>query len=211
MLPDLLPIAYWGGIAHLFATLAVALSIICFVGFAWAIRGHFQQHEKMPLGMRVVSMLSLAGFGWFLIPQVRAVPMDNSQWLYPDVVSCVLFIVSLVVFWLSIGATRARPLTLAFAADVPTFLQHRGPYQYVRHPFYLSYLLFWLGTAIASRSALHWIVPAIMVPLYVEAARREERKFTGSSLASAYNHYREHTGMLLPGRNFSWARFTGRK
>ena len=202
---------YGGGAFQVFEILAVALSAVCFVGFAWAIRGHFQHHEKMPVGMRVVSLLSLAGFGWFLIARTRAIPMHSTHWLYMDAASCVLFVVSLVVFWLSIGATRARPLTLAFAADVPTFLQRRGPYKFVRHPFYLSYLLFWLGTALASRSELHWIMPAIMLPLYVEAARREEKKFIGSSLASAYNDYREQTGMLLPGHNLSWARFTGRK
>lgn len=199
------------GAAFVLPFLAVALSIACFAGFAWAIRGHFRQHDKMPAGMRLVSFLSLIGFGWFLIARVIAAPEQGDQWPYVDAASCLLFTVSLVIFWRSIAATRARPLTLAFAADVPTFLQHRGPYKYVRHPFYLAYLLFWLGTALTSRSALHWIMPAIMVPLYVEAARREEKKFIGSSLAAAYSDYRQRTGMLLPGYNFNWTRLTGRK
>jgi protein-S-isoprenylcysteine O-methyltransferase Ste14 len=194
----LTPLSGFSGVWQLVLLVAVLLAAACFAGFAWAIRGHFRQHGRMPGGMRIVSLLSALGFVWFLVdgfvdPRPPAHGGDIAV-----VLAVILFVFALFIFWWSIKITRTQPLTLAFAADVPRFLQHRGPYNYVRHPFYLSYLAFWIGTALASGDILHWVMPLVMGVLYVAAARREERKFDQSTLASAYRAYRQRTGMLVP-------------
>ncbi|MNC97641.1 hypothetical protein D3C83_153610 [compost metagenome] len=68
----------------------------------------------------------------------------------------------------------------------------------MRHPFYASYLLYWLAGAVAIREA--WLVPAfaVIVVLYVLAARTEERKFARSAVCDAYDAYRRKTGMFVP-------------
>jgi protein-S-isoprenylcysteine O-methyltransferase Ste14 len=101
-------------------------------------------------------------------------------------------------------ANRARPLGLAFAASVPEHVQTRGPYAFVRHPFYASYLLAFAGGWVASASP--WVAPAFALGLwtYWRAARREERAFLASPVADAYRTYALCTGMFLP-RSFGRA------
>lgn len=174
------------------------LAIACFGSFTWAVRGHFRPEGRMPPGMRLTSILSLVGFTWFGwdIGRNHLQGLGNPIW--SDAMACILLINSLALFWWTIRTNARRPLTLAFSRDVPSFLQMKGPYGFVRHPFYLSYLLFWIATAIASMMLLHWVVPIVMALLYREAAKREEAKFAGSPLSIEYAFYRTRTGMLVP-------------
>ncbi len=93
---------------------------------------------------------------------------------------------------------RARKLALAFAAGAPEHVQTGGPYRLVRHPFYASYLLAFLGGGLAAGSP--WLVPAIGagVLTYWRAARSEEKAFAESALADAYRGYARRVGMFLP-------------
>jgi protein-S-isoprenylcysteine O-methyltransferase Ste14 len=164
----------------------------CFAAFSWAVKGHFQSVGTIPEGMRLTSLLSLAGFAWFLIRLF--VSTASTSW--PAAVA--LFIAALLVFGWTLRATRTDRPTLAFADDTPQFLLRHGPYRYVRHPFYASYLLFWAGTALATPGWLPWLVPAVMLTLYYRAAASEEQKFARSDLAQAYETYRQRVGMFLP-------------
>jgi len=73
-----------------------------------------------------------------------------------------------------------------------------GPYRYVRHPFYLSYSLFWLAGAVA---VPYWpmIVGSLgMLTLYYRAAAQEEQTIARSGLSAEYEAYKRTTGMFLP-------------
>jgi protein-S-isoprenylcysteine O-methyltransferase Ste14 len=163
----------------------------CFAAFSWGIKGHFRSTGTMPAGMRLTSALSFSGFLWFLWHLAQGVAAS-----WPAAVA--LFAGSLCVFFWAIQTTRRTPPTLAFDTDQPSFLLHQGPYRFVRHPFYLAYLMFWVGTAAAAHGLLAWFAPALMAMLYFHAATREEQKFAMSELASAYAAYRAKAGMFLP-------------
>jgi len=166
-------------------------AFIAFAAFSWGVRGHFRATGAMPLGMKLTSLLSLllfAGFCWNMRTGASG----------PWVTALVLFTASLVVFAAAILASRATPPTLAFDNDQPSFLLAHGPYRYVRHPFYLAYILFWVGTAVAVHGLAGWAAPVVMTLLYAEAATREERKFANSELATAYAAYRARAGMFWP-------------
>ncbi len=170
----------------------VISGFICFAAFSWGVKGHFRSTGAMPTGMKVTSALSLAGFVWFAA-RLAAGP-SSAAW--PAVIA--LFAASLLIFIWAISASRKTPPTLAFDNDKPSFLLNHGPYRYVRHPFYLAYMMFWTATAIATPGPLPWVAPAVMFILYSHAATREERKFAGSELAAAYASYRARAGMFLP-------------
>jgi protein-S-isoprenylcysteine O-methyltransferase Ste14 len=177
---------------HMINIVLLATGFGCFAGFSWGVKGHFRSTGAMPLGMRVISALSLAGFLWFgwrlgVSPAGPLSPVAES-----------LFVISLAIFAWAIQASRRTPPTLAFADDRPYFLLLDGPYRHVRHPFYLSYMLFWTGTALASPGLAAWVAPLVMLAVYGQAAAREERKFAVSELAGAYADYRARTGMFLP-------------
>ncbi|HEY6004186.1 MAG TPA: isoprenylcysteine carboxylmethyltransferase family protein [Anaeromyxobacter sp.] len=109
-----------------------------------------------------------------------------------------LLAVALGLFLWAAWANRARKLGLAFAEALPEHVQSGGPYALVRHPFYASYLLAFLGGAVAAGSP--WLVPAVFAGAltYWRAARDEEERFARSPLAVAYGEYAARTGMFLP-------------
>jgi len=175
----------------MFSVLTGTDATICFAAFAWGVKNHFRSTGAMPPGMKLTSGLSsvlFVAFLWHLHDGTSAL------WLP----ALVLFTASLGVFAAAISASRKTPPTLAYDNDSPNFLLHHGPYRYVRHPFYLAYVLFWFGTAIAVHGLAAWLAPVIMTALYFDAASREERKFANSELADAYAAYRARAGMFWP-------------
>lgn len=177
---------------HLALTILTALdATVCFAAFAWGVKAHFRSTGDMPAGMKLTSGLSTVLFLAFLWHMHTGA---SDLWF----LALILFTASLATFAAAIIASRATPPTLAYDTDSPMFLLNHGPYRYVRHPFYLSYVLFWFGTAIAVHSVTGWVAPAIMTVLYLDAATREERKFANSELAVAYAAYRRRAGLFWP-------------
>jgi protein-S-isoprenylcysteine O-methyltransferase Ste14 len=170
----------------------LAAGFVCFAAFCWGVKAHFRRTERIPPGTQLIAVLSVAGFGLFVLRMVLCR-------LGPDWSGALaLFVLSAGLFAWTAGATRQTPPTLAFDTDQPAFLLRHGPYRLVRHPFYLSYLLFWTGTAMAFAGVWPWLTPAVMTAVYLRAAMLEERKFRCSSLAAAYDVYRLQAGMFLP-------------
>ena len=107
------------------------------------------------------------------------------------------FALSLVLFWWTVITTRRHRLNLAYTDADPDIVYITGPYAQVRHPFYLSYIIFWISSALVA-GRWQWMSAVILTSWYVCIARREERRFRLSGLAADYNAYREQTGMLIP-------------
>ena len=68
----------------------------------------------------------------------------------------------------------------------------------MRHPFYVSYSLFWIGWAVGVWSPWALLAPLVLVPIYVAAARGEERKFARSEMAEQYRRYMREVGFFFP-------------
>lgn len=178
---------------HALLSLFVLLGgLSCFASFAWAVKSHFRTTGRVPRGMKMLGLLTLCGMAVFLIRFRVAEPT------WHNLSGLLCFIMSLSIFGWSIKATRHSPPTMAFDTDQPNFLYTNGPYRYVRHPFYLSYMVFWVGTALASPGIIGWVTPLLMLAVYQHAASREEAKFATSSLSGAYAAYRQSAGMFLP-------------
>ncbi len=184
------------------ALLTAALASACFVYFAWGIAAHFRWDGPMPVGMRAIGLANLAGFAWFLGGQLAEAWHGARPGIAAGIAGAALMMAAAALFHWAVAVNRARPLTLAGSRDQPLFVQRAGPYAYVRHPFYLSYVVFWTGTAAASAGLAHWLVQwlatGVLALLYYRAASAEEAKFAGSPLAGEYSSYQAVTGMLLP-------------
>ncbi len=174
-----------------------AIAITYFVSMGWAVRGHFQA-GRMPRGMAATTALTALAFAWFLEGRWEMATGRAAVPDWADAAASAIIIADLGLFWLTVNATRQNRLTLAFSPDIPSFIVASGPYRLVRHPFYLSYLIFWSATALGSASSAYWLVPFGLAILYVGAAGAEEKKFASSPLAAEYNRYRARTGMMMP-------------
>jgi protein-S-isoprenylcysteine O-methyltransferase Ste14 len=109
-----------------------------------------------------------------------------------------LYAVSAALFWSAVAVTRGLRLAACFQAYVPPVVVRRGPYGFIRHPFYLAYTLTW----IAGYAATGWwplaVTALIMASLYYRAACEEEKRFMESSHGADYKAYMQAAGRFLP-------------
>lgn len=172
----------------------LALALVCFGSFAWAMQRFFVKPGRRPPGMQAIyvlgslfTVLHLGVILWRFHPQVATTTGG-----------ALLYLGALALFWWSVAANRARPLAFAFASDRPEHLVTVGPYRYIRHPFYTAYTLAWIAGAVVVPAPWLLLTAAVMFGLYWGAARREEAGFAASALAAAYAHYRRRSGMFFP-------------
>ena len=158
----------------------------------WATRDHFVS-EKMAPGAMMLAALVIGSTVVF-----SALTFFGDRSVAAAAVGIVIELASVALFWAAIIASRRARLLFAFDPGLPHGLLDSGPYRYVRHPFYTSYLMFWIGWAVASWSA--WTLPllALLIAFYVAAATGEERKFAATQLGPEYQRYRRRAGLFWP-------------
>ena len=160
--------------------------------YTWSVRHHFSS-EIMPSGARVVaaavtgSTIIMLALTWLVDQPVLA-----------QIAGLAVQLFSVCIFYAAIMASRKARLRFVFDPAHPHSLVEEGPYRLVRHPFYLSYLIFWFGWALATWSALAAPFVILLVWLYIKAARFEERNFEASPLSPDYAAYKTRTGFFLP-------------
>lgn len=163
-----------------------------FAAMTWAVSFHFRSARK-PLPFVLLSLASVANIAVFAHVVWRR-PQD--PWLLASALA--LFVFAGALFWAAASASRSASLKLLFDKSEPGGLLEAGPYRYIRHPFYASYILFWSGCALAT---LHWFNIAyavLLIPLLAWGARTEEQSFAQSQLATAYEQYRQRAGLFWP-------------
>lgn len=173
-------------------TIVVLLGVGICLAHAWSLRFHFDM-PTMPPGVRVITTLVISSelllvflCYWFVQPVAA------------QLVGILFMMASAILFWLTIRETRAVRLRAAFDEYMPHCVMRSGPYAYVRHPFYLSYLLLWLGWGIASWNIWGAVPLITMATTYWFAAREEESKFAETEHADEYAAYAKSTGRFLP-------------
>lgn len=178
---------------ELIADIAVTIvAFIVFAQFTWSLRAHFNSKD-IPAGTRLISIMvvvTMAAFYWYLWTGVQP--------LLAQLAGLVIMAAGWRLFWMAIHASRAAKLRLAFDEEGPDSLVTEGPYKYVRHPFYTSYLIFWAGFAVAVWTP--WTIAYLLVILavYTLAALVEQGKFAHGPLAGQYAEYARRTGMFWP-------------
>jgi protein-S-isoprenylcysteine O-methyltransferase Ste14 len=173
------------------------LSTIIFTTFAWAIRRHFVSEGPNPR-MRALAILGLINF---VVYVERLLFSPHSYWS-PYVVGAALHLTSVYIFLMAVLATRERKLHIAFSEAPSDFIITSGPYAYLRHPFYVSYTIFWIGCAIETLSFACAPLSVLLFGFYVSAARQEEDRFLTSAAATAYREYKAKVGLFWPKVNW---------
>jgi protein-S-isoprenylcysteine O-methyltransferase Ste14 len=166
---------------------------VAFAAFVWAVRWHFRA-GPMAIGMKAVSIVSAAGFCAFVVEILSSRPGHTGFAL----AGIVLHLAALVLFLWCVDASRCAKPPLAFSADEPDSLIQVGPYGLARHPFYVCYIIYWIGSSIAARSAVCGAFALLLTGLYVAAAQAEEQRFRTSRLAEKYADYSRKVGMFWP-------------
>ena len=123
----------------------LAVTTVCVfvvLQYGRALKTHFAS-PKMPTGTVVISIvvslttLIFLGLLWI-----------ESQPLLAQAFGLAICLASMWLFYAAIRASREARLKMAFDVENPHGLVTTGPYRYLRHPFYTSYLIFWVGFAV---------------------------------------------------------------
>jgi protein-S-isoprenylcysteine O-methyltransferase Ste14 len=171
----------------------IVLFLACLGSFAWGMECFFVRPAGVNRGMRLISLLG-AVFAAVHMATLFLEPVNAAR----AAVAAPMYVCALGLFWWAITVNRRVPLSAAFSKDPPIRLVQQGPYRLMRHPFYCSYLLTWTAGFVATGA--WWLLATvfIMLAIYINAARAEERKFKSSDLAAHYETYRARTGRFLP-------------
>jgi protein-S-isoprenylcysteine O-methyltransferase Ste14 len=140
------------------------------------------------------SYLIVLSFWATLIASWWAAP--GLAWL--EAVGVAGLIASLALFQWAALSIRGLHFSYVFTTDVPAFLHTSGPYVYIRNPFYTSYLLAIVSTAVMFPSPATAATAVAMTVYFDMAARFEERKFHNSPLRDEFAAYKARTGRFLP-------------
>jgi protein-S-isoprenylcysteine O-methyltransferase Ste14 len=159
----------------------------------------------------------IAGAKTFTVPALRDGGAQLGQYSFVSVMICVLFLgfyqvlvwyealcgaglalISLVLYEWTRRTVIDRHFYTGLGGEVPTAVCDVGPYQFVRHPFYLSYMAAILGAVVAFPSLVTAAVCTLDIALFVYMAFDDERVLMRSGLAGAYEAYRKRVAMFLP-------------
>ena len=173
--------------------MALVVWVSAYSSFGWGMIRFFRKPSGLTRYTALVAVLGLVFGGWH-----GYAVATSAAGAPPLVAGIMLLSVATALFWFAVRACGSVRLTAISERDAPLQLVRRGPYRFIRHPFYASYTMFWFAGAIASGSMLALIAAGIMLGIYLDAARKEERKFAASTLATEYAEYRLRAGLMIP-------------
>jgi protein-S-isoprenylcysteine O-methyltransferase Ste14 len=127
------------------------------------------------------------------LPSVASTP----PYEYVRAVAAALCVAAIALYMFTLGSHRVAIPGWHQPQDKPSQLVTWGPYQRIRHPFYSSYVLFFVASALVARA---W--PVLLNALYQLAiinftAAREERDLS-AHFGDDYERYCATTGRFVP-------------
>ena len=120
-----------------------ALALFCFGSFGWGMVWHFRRSGAPSRSMLVTGVPAAA----FACLQIFA--LSHRRILLPGA-AALSYGAGAVLFWWSVWVSR-RKLAACGQGVVSTEVIASGPYRFIRHPFYTSYLLTWAFTDVGGR------------------------------------------------------------
>lgn len=163
--------------------------------YTFAIPFHFRRPAGSVTPPRLLVLLAL---GVTVGGAATALTLAEPRPLAVCLAASLLVLSSSILFWRALRASQRQELFVAFSRSGPNSLLRTGPYAYIRHPLYCSYVLFWLGVAVQASSISVIPLVACLIALYIVAAREEERHILGSRLATEYIMYMGVAGFFWP-------------
>jgi protein-S-isoprenylcysteine O-methyltransferase Ste14 len=174
---------------HIVVTAALALQFVHYYG---AGARTFVRSRLDDGGEEAAALFAVAGAGVFILAWIYRIALLNG------VIALGLTGASLCLYKWARLTIRGRRFAVIFGDNVPDAVCDSGPYAYIRHPFYASYVIGFTAALVAFPNvfvALGWLIATWF---FVHGARHDEKAIRNSPLASAYADYRRRTGMFFP-------------
>jgi protein-S-isoprenylcysteine O-methyltransferase Ste14 len=171
--------------AILFLSTSIPLLLFSSAG-TWHFGGRHQS------GTWLVTTTSALGY----VSVLYAIFTSHKIYLW-SALGVALHLSSTFLFGWCIGTSGKRNLGLALNDNSSGRLITDGPYAFVRHPFYTSYIIFWAGSAVIAPSIFTIIPAAALLLIYFYTARRED-KALAKLFEDEYPSWYRNTGAFFP-------------
>jgi protein-S-isoprenylcysteine O-methyltransferase Ste14 len=182
---NLLPVALWTSLLYLqvarFDFPPALPNVLIAVLMATCVFLFMFRADPTKTGTASDMVIAVLGtFVTFLMPEATQTTVVSTA---IQLTGLVMWIVSLIALGRSLGI-----------APADRGLKDRGPYAFVRHPIYLSELVFWLGFALSAPQVLTFEILAIWAVAQVMRITREESIIEGYEAYKARVRWR-----VIPG------------
>ncbi len=171
------------------------IELFLFTGFIWVIVSWFKKGNEIERWE--MKFVKIAGLLFILAHLSVAIYYPPTSVLFSLIGLCFLLLSGILFLW-SIKSFNQQPPAVAFAGTIIRPLNTNGAYKIIRHPFYTSYSLAWIGGTIATQCWYLIISFFCMFFIYWRAANLEETQWLNSSHADTYQTYMKATGMFFP-------------
>jgi protein-S-isoprenylcysteine O-methyltransferase Ste14 len=114
------------------------------------------------------------------------------------ITAAVLLVCALALYEWARHVIWGHNFYLAWSGCAPDALVDEGPYAYIRHPIYTSYILAFLAVLVAMPILPMLLIFILNAALFAHAAMSDERHLMSSALAAEYAEYKRRTGVFLP-------------
>jgi protein-S-isoprenylcysteine O-methyltransferase Ste14 len=176
--------------------LLLGFSVLMLLPFFWFMamgRRTFRIPERRTAGSKLGPLALLSGLLLGMWNGMNG-SYDAPHWAGGAVIA----LASVVLYESARRVISGRGFSLALSGEVPQSVCVAGPYRFVRHPVYSSYLLAFLAMLVAFPDGASATLFVINLVFFIYAAAAEERVLASSPLASAYSDYKNSAGMILP-------------
>lgn len=170
--------------------LLIASTTVPFVLFGTAAFWHFGGSVRS--GTNLVSVASLLGY----VSILYTIWSTDSIYAW-SALGIALQSFAVFLFGWCIGTSGKRNLSLAFSENCSPKLMTEGPYAVVRHPFYTSYIIFWLGGFLVAPSIFTALSFLLLVAIYFYASRRED-EVLAKLFEGEFAEWHKDTGAFFP-------------
>jgi protein-S-isoprenylcysteine O-methyltransferase Ste14 len=172
--------------------LAVGLAL-AFIHFLYAAMRTFVLPDAMDGASQLsqLSFMSGAAVALMNATAVRVVPGNA-------IAAGVLMLVAVALYEWARGTIRGRRFHIIYSDRVPEALCTDGPYRYVRHPLYASYITAFVAVFVLRPTVLAAVVLVLNLVFFTYGAVRDERALQSGPFAADYAAYKARVGRFFP-------------
>jgi protein-S-isoprenylcysteine O-methyltransferase Ste14 len=160
----------------------------------WSTFKFFRSPEKLPPEFKLVQAIAWWIVGSTVYVLWPAIELPEGR----GAAALALTLLGVALFWWTVKAGRKGRFQYLMTREAPASLVEEGPYRFVRHPFYLSYLLQSLALFAYWPRVITLANFLTLCALYWVGSSREERLFLEGPLRESYLAYQRRAGRFIP-------------
>lgn len=186
------------------SNILIVLFFLCYLSFWYSSLKIFKATKELNLKHRVFfKVLTVVLWNYSLIAlYIMSLELWGQTKLNLSITEALivifLLLFSLGLFWYSKQTIENVKFDVIFSKNLPEVIVMEGPYRFIRHPFYTSYILTYFGLILLNYNLIVSMLAGLLIVDYMMAADNEEKKFLASSFSEEYKVYKSKTKRFFP-------------